>query len=85
MNAQTFSMKMVSFANMHGCLGLESSVCGFSPDAAWLSPCLTNFFSITWLLASLFSPREEEKGEGETNEEEGEGSTSVSTGCLFDC
>ena len=79
---------------MHGSLGLKSLVCGCSPDAAWLLPCLTDFFffsfpffffSITWLLASLFSPSEEEEGEGEKIEEGDKGSTSVSTSHWFNC
>ena len=68
---------------MHGDLGLEGSVYGFSPDDAWLPPCLTGFFffSVTWFLVSIVSPIQEEEGEGETNEVEGEGATPVSSGC----
>ena len=72
----------------HGDLGLDSVVCGFSLDDAWLPPFTIGFFfffsfpffffSVTWFLAS---PSEEEEGEGETNEVEGWGLTLVSSSC----
>lgn len=64
-------------------------MCVFSLDGSWFPPCLNDFFfsfpffffSATWLLVSLFSPRKDEEGEGETNKVEGEGLTLVSNGC----
>ena len=65
-------------------------MCGFSLDNALVFPCLVGFlffsfpfffFSATWFLVSLVSPREEKEGEGERDEVEGEGVTSVSSGC----
>lgn len=94
-NAWTFSMKMVSYTNYawrsgFGKLSVRifTRCCMVSPLLNWLLLLLLlpfSFFSSTWLLTLLFSPSEEEEGEGGTNEEEGEGSTSVSTGCWFDC
>ena len=73
----------------HGDLGLEGTMCGFSPDDARLPPLVIGFlfffsfpfffFSVTLFLALLASPSKEEEGEGETNEVEGWGETS--SGC----
>lgn len=75
----------------HGDLGLDGAVCGFLVDDVRLLlfaigsffffsfPFL--FFSVTWFLVLLSSPREEEEGEGETNEVEDLGVTLVSSSC----
>jgi len=82
-------MKMVSFANYAWRSGLINFGVWIFTRYYMVTPCLTNFFFlsfpfffffVTWLLASLFSPSEEEEEEGETNKVEGEGSTLVSTG-----
>jgi len=67
----------------HGNLGLDGALCLFSPNDVKLPPFTIGFFfffSVTWFLVLLASPRKEEEGEGETNEVEGGGKTSVSSG-----